>query len=256
MFRIIAALIAGLLLCAQTPMLPGFPPGTFQNRAALDAAASSSPTLTFIGKASAPSCGSGVCTSNGNSIGAGAADRLLVVVILTSSNGAGVSTMTFTGVGATSVASDATGNGAGTAIFTMPNFTASSVDLVSSTGAGFGAGGQDFLIYGITGLSSTTAVASASTNNNASASNISTTFGTTSGGVAIIGAAQQTNTSTSDTLTGPGSFTQDLSVAAVGTSGYGAVGSSTGTATTGAASASSTWDAGGNPVSIVAAGWR
>jgi hypothetical protein len=38
MFRIIAALLAGLLLCAQTPMLPGFPPGTFQNRAALDAA--------------------------------------------------------------------------------------------------------------------------------------------------------------------------------------------------------------------------
>ena len=38
MFRVIAALLAGLLLCAQTPMLPGFPPGTFQNRAALDAA--------------------------------------------------------------------------------------------------------------------------------------------------------------------------------------------------------------------------
>lgn len=38
MFRIIAALLAGILLCAQTPMLPGFPPGTFQNRAAIDAA--------------------------------------------------------------------------------------------------------------------------------------------------------------------------------------------------------------------------
>lgn len=37
MFRIVAALLAALLLCAQTPMLPGFPPGTFQNRAALDA---------------------------------------------------------------------------------------------------------------------------------------------------------------------------------------------------------------------------
>lgn len=40
MLRVIAALIAGLLLCAQTPMLPGFPPGTFQSRAALDAGAS------------------------------------------------------------------------------------------------------------------------------------------------------------------------------------------------------------------------
>lgn len=37
MVRVIAALLVGLLLCAQTPMLPGFPPGTFQNRAALDA---------------------------------------------------------------------------------------------------------------------------------------------------------------------------------------------------------------------------
>jgi|SRR6266850_4159926 len=37
MLRVISALLAGLLLCAQTPMLPGFPPGTFQNRAALDA---------------------------------------------------------------------------------------------------------------------------------------------------------------------------------------------------------------------------
>ena len=37
MLRAIAALFVGLLLCAQTPMLPGFPPGTFQNRAALDA---------------------------------------------------------------------------------------------------------------------------------------------------------------------------------------------------------------------------
>ena len=39
MLRVIAALIAGLLLCAQTPMLPGFPPGTFQNRAAHNPAA-------------------------------------------------------------------------------------------------------------------------------------------------------------------------------------------------------------------------
>lgn len=32
------AIVLGLLLCAQTPMLPGFPPGVFSNRAPLDAA--------------------------------------------------------------------------------------------------------------------------------------------------------------------------------------------------------------------------
>jgi len=39
MWRLIAGIAAVLLLCAQTPMLPGFPPGTFQNRAALDGGA-------------------------------------------------------------------------------------------------------------------------------------------------------------------------------------------------------------------------
>lgn len=38
MRKAIVALIAWVLLSAQTPMLPGFPPGTFQNRAAIDAA--------------------------------------------------------------------------------------------------------------------------------------------------------------------------------------------------------------------------
>lgn len=37
MLRLISVLLAGLLLCGQTPMVPGFPPGTFQNRAAIDA---------------------------------------------------------------------------------------------------------------------------------------------------------------------------------------------------------------------------
>lgn len=45
MLRVIVALLAGLLLCAQTPMVPGFPPGTFQNRAAIDAA----PAATYQG---------------------------------------------------------------------------------------------------------------------------------------------------------------------------------------------------------------
>jgi hypothetical protein len=54
MLRVIAALLAGLLLCAQTPMLPGFPPGTFQNRAALDAAPSGacSEATTFLARTS------------------------------------------------------------------------------------------------------------------------------------------------------------------------------------------------------------
>lgn len=46
MRKVIAALLAGLLLCAQTPMLPGFPPGAFQNRAALDPAPGGTFSLT------------------------------------------------------------------------------------------------------------------------------------------------------------------------------------------------------------------
>lgn len=38
MFRVIVAIVAGLLLCGQAP-LRGFPPGTFSNRAALDGVA-------------------------------------------------------------------------------------------------------------------------------------------------------------------------------------------------------------------------
>lgn len=52
MRKVIAALLAGLLLCAQTPMLPGFPPGTFQNRAALDASGGAA-ALAFDAQASA-----------------------------------------------------------------------------------------------------------------------------------------------------------------------------------------------------------
>lgn len=37
MLRLVSAILAAVLLSAQTPMLPGFPPGTFQSRAALDA---------------------------------------------------------------------------------------------------------------------------------------------------------------------------------------------------------------------------
>ncbi len=46
--RRLAIVIAGLLLCAQTPMLPGFPPGTFQNRAAIDGGSSAGPMTTPI----------------------------------------------------------------------------------------------------------------------------------------------------------------------------------------------------------------
>jgi len=50
MFRGIAALLLGLLLCAQSPIVPGFPPGTFQNRAALDATpAGGSVSFTYTG---------------------------------------------------------------------------------------------------------------------------------------------------------------------------------------------------------------
>jgi len=46
MRRVLFAILAWVLLSAQTPMLPGFPPGTFQNRAALD-----SPAVAYQGPA-------------------------------------------------------------------------------------------------------------------------------------------------------------------------------------------------------------
>jgi hypothetical protein len=42
MRRVLFAILALVLLSAQTPMLPGFPPGTFQSRAAIDAAPAAS----------------------------------------------------------------------------------------------------------------------------------------------------------------------------------------------------------------------
>lgn len=44
-WRVSFALFAWVLLSAQTPMVPGFPPGTFQSRAALDAA----PPASYVG---------------------------------------------------------------------------------------------------------------------------------------------------------------------------------------------------------------
>lgn len=46
MRKAILALFAWVLLSAQSPMVPGFPPGTFQNRVALDASAATGVTCT------------------------------------------------------------------------------------------------------------------------------------------------------------------------------------------------------------------
>lgn len=62
MLRIVAALLAWVLLSAQTPMLPGFPPGTFQNRAALDAAPAGGVTLSLDGSVHTPGTGTNVAT--------------------------------------------------------------------------------------------------------------------------------------------------------------------------------------------------
>lgn len=79
MLRIIATLFAGVLLCAQTPMLPGFPPGTFQNRAALDAAAAGGgPSLALIGGVTDTGSGNAAITLTGD-IGTATATRVILI---------------------------------------------------------------------------------------------------------------------------------------------------------------------------------
>ncbi len=47
MRKAILAILAGLVLCGQSP-ITAFPPGMFQNRAALDAGAAGSPMVSVI----------------------------------------------------------------------------------------------------------------------------------------------------------------------------------------------------------------
>lgn len=99
MFRVIATLLAGLLLCAQTPMVPGFPPGTFQNRAAIDAAAAPAFSLTFIGSQNS--------TATTTTIDYGtvtvAANNAVIVAIATFASSPSITSVTVGGVTCTLV---------------------------------------------------------------------------------------------------------------------------------------------------------
>ncbi len=78
MRRAIFAILAGLLLCAQSPTLPGFPPGTFQSRAAIDAAPagggvslSATGTKTYTGSAGTTVAYTGITVAGGDTTLAG-----------------------------------------------------------------------------------------------------------------------------------------------------------------------------------------
>lgn len=93
MRRAIAALLAGILLCAQTPMLPGFPPGTFQNRAALDATPAGGITFTDTDAQTAtPAFSAGTFSSV--AIGAASSDRV-VVLCWVQNSGSGIAAPTY-----------------------------------------------------------------------------------------------------------------------------------------------------------------
>lgn len=82
MLRIFATLLAGLLLCGQTPMLPGFPPGTFQNRAALDAGGGLPGPPSFTYQGNFGTAGS-VQTQTTNTLTIGGSGPQLVLLAIT-----------------------------------------------------------------------------------------------------------------------------------------------------------------------------
>lgn len=209
MLRIFAALLAGLLLCAQTPMLPGFPPGTFQNRAALDASTAlpGPPTVTFI-KTIGLSTGSTSFSQSVN-VHVAPADELLV--------------MTFTCIGTATISSPVIGGISGTVVqtdsanlsvsilqFLIPNGT----DLTAATltftlsATLFDSSVAGFFYIPQSGLSSTTKVDSKSTGS-AGATAISITTLATSAGSAVIAVAGNADAASTTTWSGTESYTED-----------------------------------------------
>lgn len=97
MFPRVAALLAAILLCAQTPMLPGFPPGTFQSRAALDASSGGGAVVTVDQVASAAvQSGSGTSLNFNNQTITGALSNSALVVFITQTTTTNLTGMTVT----------------------------------------------------------------------------------------------------------------------------------------------------------------
>ena len=67
------------LAFAQQPVLPGFPPGVFQNRGAIDAAPSSGDSLTYEALATETS-GTATATFTGVTFGTANANRVLIII--------------------------------------------------------------------------------------------------------------------------------------------------------------------------------
>lgn len=141
----LAALCGGV--CAQYVTLPGFPPGVFQDRGAIDAPASGGPSYAFIGYCtSASSTGINTCSLN---LGANA--TCFVLVGTGAQNGTAVAGT----VGGVALSSAITDLGVAFLGASLSSCSGSQTVVITWTGADYS--DQGLAVWVLTGLSSTTA---------------------------------------------------------------------------------------------------
>lgn len=185
--------------------------------------------LTYIG-AVTPSVSGQVLTATSAPIGTAASNRL-VVVLFTDVTGVSETSATVT-IGGNAATVNTITNGPfppciGIASLVVTTGTTATIVVTLN---GSGASLAHFEIYTITGLSSTTAVGSNSIWDSGT-DPLSTTLATSSGGVVLAMGIQQTISSSTNTISGTETYTQDNTPINISGSGFGSVAHATGTAT-------------------------
>ena len=212
--RILALALAiyPALAFAQSAVLDAFPPGVFQNRAAIDGGGVPpvGPALAYIGNVT-PAYSSNVATATAAPIGTASSDRLVVVVFydLITPAGTVTATVTIGGVTATvDTIASLHNSTVGIASANVP--TGNTANIVVDYNISSGANGA-FDIYALTGLSSMTAVGSGALAPTLPPP-ITTTLATTAGGIVIAG-AQQAGGGGAITMSGTETYVEDSSFA-------------------------------------------
>jgi hypothetical protein len=203
MLRAVFVVFAWLLLSAQT-IPPGFPPGTFQNRAALDAGSAAPPSIARTGGATSGTVASNTITFASVPIAAG------LVVIVTQ----GLDTLInpITGIAldsgggpvAMSAVVDTSAGGSAEAAIYQLVVGSGTTASVAVTYTGTPAASSSIVdAYSITGLSSNTATGTLAVNGGAgSVSTLNGSLVSSAGGVAVIAATQRGGNSSTLSLTG------------------------------------------------------
>lgn len=236
--RVAFLIFAWVFLSAQTPMLPGFPPGTFQNRAAIDGAVPVTFAITFGSSQEDATSQASYSIAN---VGFGSADtNRYAVASICIRSGSAVSTPTVTiGGAATTMVIEQNVSNSYSALFktnsVFPSGTTATVaissfgsaaaraavqgySVVTSTGAAPSGGAISTFTAGTTTTSGTVTVPAngGSIIANCSSANMTTVTATApASGItvdkqAVIGASTTTTVSAHDTVTRTGSTTYTL----------------------------------------------